>query len=143
MTKEKMRTEALSRLKVLAEKFALSPKIREYFKEGRVYYSYLTAMGAIPSIDSIAYDPRYEALISAFETEYHCLCYHAIETETFFGKTLSLLYVSEDEEDWDAERLCENYMAAYVVNLTYPDLSEFGDIFVSESEPCGALLRIS
>ena len=65
--------------------------------------------------------------------------YHAIEANTVFGKTLSLLYVSPNEEDWEMQRLYGNNIASYTVNLSDPDLSEFGDIAVDDCITMDAL----
>lgn len=131
------REEAGRRLDVLTERFNLSPRIREHFNEGRVYYSYITAF-AIGSIDTIEYDPRYAQVVREFEGRTDCLVYHAIET----GNMLALLYVSSYLDDWPAERLQDgDYISAYVHNFASPQCSEFGDIFISGYGEKGCLVR--
>lgn len=141
--REAIKNEAIQRIKTLTEKYQLNPHILDYFLEGKVYYSYLTAGGLMASIDTISYDPAYEAAVKDFENTYDgYTVYHAIEANTVFGKTLSLLYVSPNEEDWEMQRLYGNNIASYTVNLSDPDLSEFGDIAVGQFGMSGALIRI-
>ena len=142
MTKTKMKIEAINRLEVLTEKYKLTPKILAYFKEGRVYYSYLTAMGVLPSFDTISYDPRYEEAVRSFEEKTGCLVYHAVEAQTTLGPTLSLLYVGENEDEWETERLYKDYIFSYTITLENSKLSEFGDILLGRSAPEGVLVRI-
>lgn len=94
--KEKQKKEALRRIKLLIKKLGLNPNVEKYFKEGKIYYSYLTAGGFLASIDTITYDERYEAVVKAFEKQYDALVYHAIET----GNSIALLFVSKWESDW-------------------------------------------
>ena len=114
----------------------------QYFKEGIVYYSYLTAGGLIASIDSISYDSRYEKIVCNFENRHKgYIVLHAIESKSAYGDMLSLLYVGNDANNWKEERLFHDYIAAYTVNFNHPDLSEFGDIVIGGFEQSGALIR--
>lgn len=58
------------------------------------------------------------------------------------GEHLTLLYLTEDQKDWEEEKrwLREMQPMAYVVNLTYPELSEFGTVVLSSHD--GVLERI-
>ena len=69
-------------------------------------------------------------ICGSFEEEYNAVVYHVIHSHTNFGELLSLLYVSEHEEEWeyDREDLEEGIAVAYVENLTYWDCSEMGSI---------------
>lgn len=128
--------EAVFRLSTLTEKYSLNPNILKYFKEGKVYYSYVTA-GVIGSIDSISYDSRYEKAVSDFEQQNKGYkVYHAIEC----GFMLSLLYVSTNFDDWESERLSGNSIFSYTINFQ-DNISEFGYIGVSGYMESGALLR--
>ena len=95
------------------------------------------------SIDTISYDEDYEKAVKDFEA-YHkgYVVYHAIESITPQGKMLALLYTGDAEEIWDAERLEDNYLMAYVVNFTVPEYSEFGDICIEGFGDSGALVRV-
>ena len=58
------------------------------------------------------------------------------------GEHLTLLYLTENQKDWEEEKkwLREMKPIAYVVNLTYPELSEFGTVVLSSHD--GVLERI-
>ena len=135
--------EAKKRILELTEKMGLNPNVLKYFEEGKVYYSYLTAGGFIGSIDTIAHDSRYEEAVKNFEREYEGnIVFHAIETITEWGEMLSLLYVGNNPDEWEVERLYQNYIAAYTVNFSRPDDSEFGDIIIQGFGKSGALVRV-
>lgn len=142
-TKTEIKDEAANRIKTLIEKCNLNPNTLKYFKEGKVYYSYLTAGGFMGSIDTISYDKNYEMALKKFEMKHpDCLVYHAIESITTQGKVLSLLYVSDDKEEWGMERLGNNNcIMSYVLNLDYPALTEFGGIIIDGFMESGALVR--
>lgn len=142
-TKMEIKEEAINRIKALIEKCKLNPNVLKYFKEDKVYYSYLTAGGFMGSIDTISYDKNYEKAVKDFETKHpDYIVYHAIESITAHGKLLSLLYVSSDKEDWESERLeSNNNTMSYVFNLDNPKLSEFGYITIDSFMESGALVR--
>lgn len=142
-TKTEIKNEAINRINTLIEKCKLNPNVWKYFKEDKVYYSYLTAGGFMGSIDTISYDKNYEQAVKEFEKKHpDCLVYHAIESITTQGKLLSLLYVSNDKEDWETERLeSDNNIMSYVFNLDNPNLSEFGYITIDAFMESGALVR--
>ena len=136
ISREKKNNEAIRRLQQLVEQMGLNPKVVDYFQQGKIYYSYITG-GVIGSIDTITYDPRYEKAVQDFESQYEgFVVYHAIET----GDMLSLLYVSDIEEDWPAEVLCGDYITSYTINFE-EGIEEFGDIFISGYMNSGALIR--
>lgn len=143
VTKVEIKEEAINRIKTLTETCNLNSNVLKYFKEGKKYYSYLTAGGFLGSIDTISYNKVYEQAVKKFEKDHpNYLVYHAIETITANEKLLSLLYVSDMKEDWESERLqSDNFIMSYVVNLNNPKLSEFGDIFIDAFGESGALVR--
>ena len=142
-TKTEIKEEAINRIKTLIEKCNLNSNVLKYFNEGKVYYSYLTAGGFMGSIDTISYDKDYEKAVKDFEIKHqNYLVYHAIESIATHGKLLSLLYVSEDKEEWESERIeSNNSIMSYVVNLDNPKLSEFGYIAIDSFMGSGALVR--
>lgn len=142
-TDKEVKAETISRIKTLIDKYNLNPNVLKYFRKGQVYYSYLTAMGMMGSIDTISYDEDYEKAVKDFEVHHKgYVVYHAIESITPQGKMLALLYTGDDKENWDCERLEDNYLMAYVVNFTVPEYSEFGDIFIEGFGDSGALVRV-
>lgn len=143
VTKVEIMEEAINRIKTLIEKCNLNPNVLKYFEEGKKYYSYLTAGGFLGSIDTMSYNKDYEQAVKMFEMKNpNYLVYHAIETITVHGKLLSLLYVGENKEDWESERLqSDNFIMSYVLNLDKPKLSEFGYISIDTFGESGALIR--
>lgn len=144
--REKMKEEAVSRLRNLISSLNLNPNLVKYFKQGKVYYSYLTAGGMVGSIDTIDYIPKYAEIIKKFEKTYEGIVYHAVED--CFGM-LSLLYVSKNEEDWPFERPEGKYLYAMVYNFDKEKLKngeydiefeEFGTIIVKSLG--GAIVRV-
>lgn len=69
-------------------------------------------------------------LVKEFEEEYNALVYLANFCTTEFGQLLSLLYVSDYEEEWSMDNadLSDGYAMTYCINLDCPDFSEFGSI---------------
>ena len=168
MERSKMHAEAVLRMKALQDKFDLNPKILQYLEEGKLYYSYRISGWANGCIDTIDYDERYAKAVKDFEGKTGNYVYHVIETKSmgqvrevdtgsavvsYLEKAddepstlLTLLFVSSEEEDWTTERLENNYVYAYVMNLGEPDDSfyggyfgEYGDVFLTSDG--GALLR--
>lgn len=77
--KEAKKEEAVKRLEELTKTFNLRPNnILKYFKEDKIYYSYVTCKGLLGTIDTINYDKRYAEVVDRFEEEYDCLVYHVI-----------------------------------------------------------------
>lgn len=136
---------ANDRLEELVKVYGLNPNLSKYWKDGKLYYSYLTGGGLLASIDTITYNPEYQQLVHAFEKRTGDKVFHVIES----GQFLNLLYVSapdeelseeEQQETWDFEFIEElNCINAYVINLEEPSLSEYGDIFLGSYQ--GVLIR--
>ena len=82
--------------------------------------------------------------IRNFEYKNHCIVYAAIYNEfEEIGNHLTLLYVSYGNQDeWEAEKEDLKAMEpiAYVMNLTYPELSEYGAVVLRSHD--GVLERI-
>ncbi len=134
---EKQKAEAMIRMKMLTEMYDLNPNLYKYLEEGKVYYSYVV-LGLFGCIDTISYDENNLKLVQKFEKEHHAYVYHAIESETKYGKMLALLYVSSNEDEWCIERPNDNYIIAYVYNFL-TRTSEIGSVFLASDN--GALIR--
>lgn len=132
---EEKKQEAIRRLEKLTQKLSLNPHILEYFKDDKLYYSYLEAGGFLGSIDTINYNNKYKEVVSNFEAKHGYLVYHVIET----GNTIALLYVSDEKDEWEYEQLQNDTIMAYVFNFDMPEWSEPGDITLSSLQ--GALIR--
>ena len=136
MSREKQHQEALVRLSMLEELFGLNPKVKTYFEDGRLYYSYLTAGGYMGSIDTIRYDARYASAVSDFEEQTSYLVYHVIEHK----HTISVLFVSDMYDRWLDERPTNAGVMAWVFDVETGD-NEFGYIKLDVLQ--GALRRIN
>lgn len=132
----KQMQEATERLSTLEDLYELNPKVKTYFEDGRLYYSYITGGGYIGSIDSIKYDERYAAIVESFEARSSYLVYHVIER----GNTIALLYVSGDYNDWLDERPTSAGVMAHVVDVETLE-NEMGYIKIDCIN--GALYRIN
>ena len=131
---DKMHNEALLRIEMLENLFGLNPNVRKYFKDGNLYYSYLTGGGYICSIDTINYKKHYADTVNSFEEQTASLVYHVIEHEN----TISLLYVSNDFEKWESERPASSGIKACVIDMNTLK-GEFGYIKIDVLQ--GALYR--
>lgn len=134
----KQKKEAAIRLRKLTDAFDLNTHLCEYLAEDKVYYSYLVA-GLFGCIDTITYDENNYKVCQDFEKKRNAFVYHAIESHTPYGKMLTLLFVSENESEWEYERLYSNYISAYVYNFD-TNFGELGDVFLASDN--GALVRI-
>lgn len=81
--------------------------------------------------------------IKEVETQNNITVYHLIHNYTEFGELYSMLYVGNDDENYqdDNELLNEGLQYAYVWNKDYENCSEFGLIGIKPS--AGGLIRIS
>ena len=118
--KAKQRTEALKRMELLK----LHENVIDDFKE--------IALLNQSEPGGILYwvEGEMEKKIREWEEKTGNLVYHVIHDYTEFGELLSLLYVSQYEEEWEMERndLVNGYPLAYVMNLTDDWCSEYGSI---------------
>jgi hypothetical protein len=73
--------------------------------------------------------------IAEIEKEYNITVYHLIHNITEFGELYSMLYVENDEEEYeyDNKLLNEGIQYAYVWNKSDDDMSELGTIGIKPS----------
>ena len=128
---EDKKKEAIERMKML--KLHPNP-IVEFKDDGLLNFS---ERGILYWIDNEDWMEK----IREIEEEYNILVYHAILNHAEFGELLSLLYVSDSEDEWEFDRsdLLDGYIFAYVLNLDEPTYSEFGGITVKSR--FGGLVR--
>ena len=133
MLKEKKIAEAIERMKALQ----IMPETIEQFKEGKVSQS---IEGFMYWIDESTENNLLEQ-IKEFEQKNNAVVYYVITTNTSFGLLYSLLFVGDDESEWEYERedINENYVFSYVINNDEPLFSEFGTIGVGQR--FGGLIR--
>lgn len=138
-TREKAKAIALDRMKKLK---LMGNPIKEFAKDGTVNISE-------NGILFWANDEQ-KKQIAEIEEERDVLVYHGIHSMTNIGEMTAYLIVtgfevSDDEEakferETAEEGLKDGYVLAYVVNHTYPDCSEMGDVVVREQ--FGGLVRV-
>ena len=132
MTKEERFIEAIERMKLLK----LDNPCIEAFCAGHVWES--EGPGALYEVND-----EEQKIIDKFEkTHEGCLVYHMIHNVYEFGECYSLLYVSNDTEEWEQDRndIKEGYVFAYVENVDNDWCSEFGSIAVKSQ--FGGLVRL-
>ena len=119
------RTELLMEAIKRMEKFKLHPNTIRDLKNGKVNVS--KQMGALYWADKDE-----QEIIAKFEYEHNALVYHAIYTPAQFGRCLSLLFVSQYEEEWEMDNkdIEELYPLAMVINLDDEWCSDMGCIGV-------------
>ncbi len=81
--------------------------------------------------------------VKEFEDEFGGIVYHVIRNNTEFGELYSLLYVSQDDEEWEDDRndLKNNCTLVYVKNMDDDFSSEFGSIGIRPR--FGGVIRVS
>lgn len=140
MTKEKQKQEAIRRMNILK----LHPDTIEGFEtEDIVFYSETLSRDFQGILYWVSNKEEFVQVIKDFETKYGALVYHATLGHYEFGTCLSLLYVSNDKNEWTTDRndLKENFAYAYVHNFDVPDFSEFGIIGLKPVN--GGIVRIA
>ena len=142
--REKQKAEAIWRLKKFG---VMSNIINELRENDTVFYSERSPIGGI--LYWIKDQPEWVRLIKEWETETGCFVYHATHEHTSFGECLTLLYVSANEEEWEYDHEDMEYeddkygfqVIAHVINLTHPDFSETGSVYIEEHN--GGLVRMA
>ena len=112
--------EALKRMRILR---LHENAIAEFSQEGKLN---LSEGGGI----LFWLNDEQEKAVRRIEQKYNILVYHVIRNFTSFGELLTMLYVSNDSEEWESDRedLKDGYTCAYVENLSDKYCSEFGGI---------------
>lgn len=133
MLKEKQKTEAIERMRLLKLDEGV---IKEFEEESKLNKS-----------ESVGYlywlNDEEKKMVEEWEEETGNLVYHVRFDETQIGPLYSLFYVSKHEEEWEMDREDIKYGTAvvYVVNKMYDYCSEYGSIaFRSE---IGGVVRTS
>ena len=136
-TIDQMKLEAAERLEALEIDGLHENVLSEFSADGVLNYSERAYfMGELVGVLYwVSNDESLAKAIAEFEKRYNCVAYHATRENTEFGRLLSIFYVSSETEEWemDREELAHGCTCAYVVNLTYPELSEFGSILFKVS----------
>ena len=128
--KKLQKEQALERMKLL--KIHKNP-INEFKNENKINYS---EQGALYWVEN-----ELKEYIENWEKETNSLVYHVIKDYTTFGTLYSLLYVSNNVEEWedDIQNIKNGCCIAYVYNSTNDYCSEFGYIGIEPS--IGGVIR--
>ncbi len=104
MNKKKMIKEAVKRMEIL-DLLDLPEEsvIREFKEDQIVYVSRPMNMGVMVGVLYKLSDPE-RKLVRKIEKDHNILVYHVIRNETDIGVMYTLLYVSENEEEWKTDR---------------------------------------
>lgn len=123
--KGKMKQEAVRRMKVLE---ILPDMVDRFKKDGTIFYSENMGAGFNGILFNFDSHPAWLSQVKQFEAETGYLVYHAVLTHFTFGDVLDLLYVRDQEEEWeyDLQELKQGYADIYAINLSDEQLSEFG-----------------
>ena len=129
--REKQKQEAIERMKMLK---IYSQAIKEFEKENVINVS---EHGGI----LFWLDDEQQEMVKRFEEKYNAVVYHIIHNYTEFGELYSLLYVSQNEQEWgyDKDDIKHNIALCYVVNKDEENFSEFGSIGIKSQ--FGGLVR--
>ena len=138
----KRKNEAITRMQLMG---LYKPMIKDFKDKGTLYYSERTMLGGI--LYWISNEPVWQEAIRNFEKNNDVLVYHATHEYTAIGEMLDLFYVNSEEEEWESfkEDIREKdhgnafTTCIHTVNLTYPELSEFG--YACFREQAGGLVR--
>lgn len=133
MYKEERFIEAIERMKMLK----LDKPCIEAFTKGKVWES--EGYGVLYEVN----DEEQELIYNFEKNHPGCLVYHMIHNVFEFGECYSMLYVSNDIDEWqqDKEDIKDGYAFAYVYNKDCEWCSEFGSIAIRPS--FGGLVRLS
>lgn len=134
MERQKKIDETIKRMKELK----IFDDTIESFKKGKVSQS---IQGFMYWVDENTENDLAKK-IADFETENNAIVYYVIATNTNFGMLYNLLFVGDNEEEWEYEHedIKDNYVFSYVINIDEPMFSEFGTIVVSQQY--GGLVRV-
>lgn len=128
--RELKREQAIARLKFLETK-GLLPEVRRDFEEnGRPWLSVNIGIGGALYWIGGGQQGVVQSIVSRFEERTGALVYHVLETHSNLGHTYELLYVPDEQEEWDMDAEDLRLMApcAYVFVEGAPEFSEFGCI---------------
>lgn len=125
--KELQKQEAIKRLEILQTMYNIHSNVLKEFKQGEtIYYSEKVNK----AFDGILYwlrnEQEYLDAVKKVESKFNVFVYHCLLTHTINGDWLSMLYISDEPNDWEYEKskLMIGLPKAYVY-----DSSEFGSEF--------------
>ena len=126
---EKFKKEAIDRLEILLRQGMKEDIVYRYHKENKIFYSEQDETGHIVHRD-LDDDPELKEIVRSLEQEYDIHVYYGTMNELGFAKILSLLAISEHENEWEDERNAmqrHRRAIAYTYDLKNP-WSEAGEM---------------
>lgn len=130
--RQKQKAEAIARMRALG----LMPQvIKDFDKSGVIYYSERQNAFFNATLYWVSNSPTMTESVREFEDKHNALVYHCQLTHTEFGDMVSMLFVSEREEEWPMDRadIGDDMAFAWVENRDCPEFSEFGKIGIRPS----------
>lgn len=127
MSKSQLRNEIQRRLDILGyeinREYTFIRSTDDYTSDDYRLVIYFDSLGLGPYQDDYKY-------IQKIEENYGVTVYAVIANGFEIGEMLTLLTISGNKAEWHRERenLEERTPIAYVQNLTYPELSEWGTV---------------
>ena len=128
MNREKMKAEALYRMKMLK---MLDQPIQEFEKEDKLNKSEY-GKGILYWLE----DEEME-MVKEFEENYGAVVYHVILDQTAYGPMYSFLYVTKYDTEWaqDKQDIRSGQSLSYVINGCINDMGSIG------IQPCNGGVR--
>lgn len=140
--REQQRKEAIERLRMLEKLYNLHCNVLKEFKQdGTIYYSERINKIQNGILFWLHNNSEYVRAVETIEKKYKIYVYHCILTHTEFGDLLTMLYVSNDPENWIEEK--SKLMVAMPNTFVYDFSgfgSEFGDVQIAGIN--GGLTRV-
>ena len=135
--------QAIERLEILEKEYLLHENVLKEFKEdGTIYYSENLGGAFSGILYWLENKNEYVEKVRKIEKERNIFVYHCILNHTIDGDLLTMLYVSEYQDEWDFEKndLRNGCTDAYVCNLNRDIDSEFGSVQITCVN--GGLVRV-
>lgn len=87
-------------------------------------------------------DEKEIEMVKDFETRHNAVVYHIIHTFSNLGETYELLFITQEKEEWEAEKvdLKNGFALAQVIVVNYSPNSEMGYIGIESRN--GGLVRV-
>lgn len=123
--KEMMKQEAIRRMEALK---IMPDVIRKFKDDNEIYYSERLSQICGGILFNFKGHPDWLNKIEKFEKKNGYLVYHAVLTHFNFGDVLDLLFVNDQDDEWEYElsELKQGYADIYAINISEETLSELG-----------------
>ena len=126
--------QAIERLEILEKEYLLHENVLKEFKEDETIYYSENLGGAFSGILYwLSNKDEYVEKVRKIERERNIFVYHCILNHTIDGALLTMLYVSEYQNEWEFEKndLKNGCIDVYVCNLNRDIDSEFGSVQIT------------